>query len=157
MRVAGLVAVAFLVQCSTADQANADAEFNRDRAMQRNIEACQEEISLAIGIGVRRQEGKSRSWQVQNVEDNEAIAGDTREVLLNIVDELYSVLGLSGGTYALYRFESCLIHNWFNEARGSFDDMAESLIDCQNTTTREDLDGLVACIDAAIIRTRAAD
>lgn len=94
---------------------------------------------------------------MQRIEENKGLSPETRESLLSIVDELYSMPKLSGGTYAFYRFESCLIHHWFDEDRGSIDDVAESLLECQGNTADGDLEGLVACIDAELIRARVGN
>lgn len=156
MRVLGLVAAFSLALYSDVIQASSHIEFNRDLALDQHKEVCQLELSLSLGIGVGRHKGESRSSQLQRIEDNEAASRDTKEILLNIVDELYSVPKLRGGTYAFYRLESCLVHHWFDEDRGSVGDIAESLLECQSNTSSEDLEGLVACIDAELIRTRAS-
>lgn len=156
MRVLSLVAVLAAAQYSGVIQARAHSEFNRDLALEQYKGVCQKELSLSMGIGVGKQAGKSRSSQTERIEGNEGLSRDTKEILLNIIDELYSVPELSGATYAFYRFESCLVHHWFDEDRNSVGDITEGLLGCQSNTSAGDLEGLVACIDAKLLGNRAS-
>jgi hypothetical protein len=148
-----LIIALFLLNISYGNETATD--FDRDTAMERYKELCQRELSLAMGTASNRQGGMSRKEQVREIETNDAASDETKKILLDIVEELYSVPDIDGGTYVLYRFESCLVGNWFREHRLPVEDVAEELLACQRKASSDELDKLVACIDEELLRSRA--